>query len=154
MIIWDWPVLLQGLIHSIYLVILQGLDTVIYDSPCHTSRFEYTWHFLSYFKVLIRSPRNARFGHVHLGFILSSTFGYDHLGLPCNNSRFGYSYLVACVLLFFWVSQISYFSQKYKVKFCFIYCRKDIWKNTPVTSHGYWWLTSRKWIVANLTDFS
>ena len=22
-----------------------------------------------------------------------------------------------------------------------------IWKNTPVTSHGYWWLTSRKWIV-------
>ena len=118
MIIWDWPVLLQGLIHSIYLVILQGLDTVIYDSPCHTSRFEYTWHFLSYFKVLIRSPRNARFGHVHLGFILSSTFGYDHLGLPCNNSRFGYSYLVACVLLFFWVSQISYFSQKYKVKFC------------------------------------
>ena len=24
-----------------------------------------------------------------------------------------------------------------------------IWKNTPVTSHGYWWLTSRKWIIAN-----
>ena len=23
-----------------------------------------------------------------------------------------------------------------------------IWKNTPVSSHGYLWLTSRKWIVA------
>ena len=28
----------------------------------------------------------------------------------------------------------------------------SIWKNTPVTSHGYWWLTSRKWIAAYLTD--
>ena len=28
------------------------------------------------------------------------------------------------------------------------------WKNTPVTSHGYWWLTSRKWIVAYLIDLS
>ena len=25
-----------------------------------------------------------------------------------------------------------------------------IWKNTPVTSHGYWCLTSRKYIVAKL----
>ena len=29
-----------------------------------------------------------------------------------------------------------------------------IWKNTPVNSHGYWWLTSSKWIVACLTDLS
>ena len=30
--------------------------------------------------------------------------------------------------------------------FYFLFIFVDIWKNTPVTSHGYWSLNSRKWI--------
>ena len=31
---------------------------------------------------------------------------------------------------------------------CLSILLQSIWKNMPVTSHGYWCLTSRKWIVA------
>ena len=39
----------------------------------------------------------------------------------------------------------------YSTDICIYVClhiHTYIWKNTPVTSHGYWWLTPRKWIVA------
>ena len=52
--------------------------------------------------------------------------------ISVTNCRSGLSWFSACLIEVVDIMYAAY-----------------IWKNTPMTSHWYWWLTSRKWFVMN-----